>query len=94
MTTCGIRLEVVNAAERFGANISGLRTKAGLTQEELGNLSSIHRTQIGMIESGQKQPRLETIVKLAGALDVEPSELLQGIRWVPTSTKPGEIEIS
>jgi len=84
----------VNAAERFGANLSHFRTKSGLTQEELGHLSSIHRTQIGMLESGQRQPRLETIVKIAGALGVDPCELIKGIRWVPPSTKPGEIEVS
>jgi transcriptional regulator with XRE-family HTH domain len=84
----------VNAAERFGANLSRFRAAAGLTQEELGHLSSIHRTEIGMLERGQRQPRLETIVKVAGALGVDPGELIEGIRWTPPSTKPGEIEIS
>jgi transcriptional regulator with XRE-family HTH domain len=84
----------VNAAQRFGANLARFRAKSGLTQEELGNLSSIHRTQIGMLESGRRQPRLETIVKIAGALGVDPCELIQGIRWVPASAKHGKIEIT
>jgi transcriptional regulator with XRE-family HTH domain len=84
----------VNAAERFGANLSGFRAKSGMSQEELGSLSSIHRTEIGEIERGKRQPRLETIVKLAGALEVDPCELIKGIRWLPATTKAGRIEIS
>ncbi|HEY5054416.1 MAG TPA: helix-turn-helix transcriptional regulator [Solirubrobacterales bacterium] len=85
----------MNAAERFGANLQSIRAKSGISQEELANLSSVHRTQVGDLERGVGQPRLETIVKLAGGLGVDPCELIYGIRWVPAaSTKTGEFEIA
>lgn len=34
-----------------------------------------------MIEAGQRLPRLDTIVKLGGAVGVEPCELLAGLAW-------------
>ncbi len=78
------------AAESFGKKVALHRAKAGITQEELGHLSSVHRTEIGLLENGHRQPRLDTIVKIAGALDVDPCELIKGLRWTPPSTSPGE----
>ncbi len=79
-----------SAAQSFGKQLARYRAKAGITQEELGHLSSIHRTEIGLLENGQRQPRLDTIIKIAGALDVNPCELIKGLRWTPPSTRPGE----
>jgi transcriptional regulator with XRE-family HTH domain len=78
------------AAESFGKQVARHRAKAGITQEELGHLSSVHRTEIGLLENGHRQPRLDTIIKIAGALDVDPCELIKGLRWTPPSTSPGE----
>jgi len=61
----------VNVAERFGKNLARYREASGLTQEELAVRASVHRTQVGLLESGQRQPRIETLVKLAGALSIE-----------------------
>jgi transcriptional regulator with XRE-family HTH domain len=36
----------------------------------------MHRTEIGLLERSERAPRLDTIVKLARALDIEPAELL------------------
>ena len=80
-----------SAARSFGKQIARYRAMAGITQEELGYLSSIHRTEIGLLENGRRQPRLDTIIKIAGALDVDPCELIKGLRWTPPSTKPGEL---
>lgn len=55
------------AAESFGKNVALHRAKAGVTQEELGHLSSVHRTEIGLLENGHRQSCLDTIVKIAGA---------------------------
>jgi transcriptional regulator with XRE-family HTH domain len=83
----------VTAAKRFGENLYEARTKSGMTQDQLSARSTIHRTQIGELERGIRQPRLETIVKLAGGLDVNPCALIQGIRWRPAPAESGEIEI-
>jgi DNA-binding XRE family transcriptional regulator len=79
-----------SAAQYFGRKLAHYRARAGITQEELGHLSSIHRTEIGLLENGHRQPRLDTIIKIAGALEVDPCELIKGLRWTPPSTKPGE----
>lgn len=84
----------VSAAQAFGEKVAHYRAKAGMTQEELGHLSSMHRTEIGLLEGGKRQPRLDTIVKIAGALGVDPCELIKGLSWTPPSTKPGVLRRS
>ena len=57
------------------------RLKAGLSQEALAEISVIlHRTYISGIERGQRNVSLNNIVKLAGALGVQPEDLLRGAR--------------
>lgn len=70
-------------ARRFGANLARVRHRAGLSQEELGHLASIHRTEVGMLERGIRLPRIDTVLKLSGGLEVEPGELLDGMQWLP-----------
>lgn len=69
--------------ERFGTNLVRHRHLADLSQEELGFLASLHRTEIGMLERGVRIPRVDTLIKLAGALDVSVDDLLEGIEWRP-----------
>jgi transcriptional regulator with XRE-family HTH domain len=70
-------------AGRFASNLRRLRDVAGLSQEELAFRADIHRTQISFIESGRRMPRLDTLVKLAGALGVTANDLIDGITWEP-----------
>jgi transcriptional regulator with XRE-family HTH domain len=79
---------------RFAANLLRLREAAGMNQEDLAVRASIHRTQISYIESGKRMPRLDTLVKLAGALEVPVSALVEGIEWAPTVTRQGEFMVS
>jgi transcriptional regulator with XRE-family HTH domain len=60
----------------FGEKIRKLRINCGLSQEELAYKSGLHRTQITLIENGHRCPRLDTIYKLASALQVKPEKLL------------------
>lgn len=78
--------------ERFGANLLRCRERLGYSQEELGFRASLHRTEIGMLERGIRLARIDTLVKLAGALQVEPSELLQGIVWKAGDPRPGHFD--
>jgi transcriptional regulator with XRE-family HTH domain len=84
-----------DVARRFGENVERERKKKKprLTQERLAEQASIDRTHVSQVEAGKRSVRLETLVKLAGALDVEPAELLDGLRWVPPTTKPGRFVI-
>lgn len=42
---------------------------------------------------GERLPRVDTLVKLAGALGVTPCELLEGITWNPGNWSRGEFEV-
>ena len=63
----------------FAANLRGHRERLGLSQEALGAMCGLHRTEISLLERRKRSPRLETIVVLARALALEPAELLAGI---------------
>jgi len=67
---------------RLGRNLFMARHRAGFSQEELGALTCLHRTEIGMVENGIRLPRVDTLIKLATALDVGAEELLAGIEWI------------
>lgn len=68
-------------AEQFGANLRRLRLRSGLSQQRLAPLAKLHRTGISLLEQGEREPGLGTLVKLAGALEVSPLDLLDGIEW-------------
>ncbi|HEY2055360.1 MAG TPA: helix-turn-helix transcriptional regulator [Solirubrobacterales bacterium] len=70
-------------AERFGRNLRRVRRREGLSQEELAVRASLHRTEIGKLEKGERVPRIDTLIQMAGAMAVPPGELLDGIYWVP-----------
>ena len=65
-----------------------------MSQEELGELASLHRTEIGMLEHGTRLARVDTLMKLAGALSVDPSELLEGIHWTPGNSAAGSFTVN
>jgi transcriptional regulator with XRE-family HTH domain len=67
--------------DRFGANLRRARKEAGLTQEELGDLCAMFRTEISLLERAGRAPRLGTLVKLASALGVSVESLCEGMRW-------------
>jgi transcriptional regulator with XRE-family HTH domain len=76
-------------AKRLGRNVFQARRRAGYSQEELGKRCSLHRTEIGMIESGDRLPRSDTLMKLAGGLEVGAELLLRGIEWIPPGPEAG-----
>lgn len=73
--------------ERFAANLRQARTRAGISQEELGKRCELHRTEISLLERAGREPRLGTLVKLAGALETTPAELCAGVAWQPTKRR-------
>lgn len=64
---------------RFGARLRSLREAAGLSQEDLGELASLHRNYVGGVERGEYNLTLVSIARLAKALGISPSELLKGV---------------
>jgi transcriptional regulator with XRE-family HTH domain len=65
--------------KRFADNLWWARTLRRVSQEALAYQAEIHRTQISLLESGTRAPKLGTLVALAGGLDVPVEELLAGI---------------
>lgn len=93
LATTDKRLHSVDVAARFGENLVVYRRRANLSQEELGFRASLHRTEIGQLERGDRLPRIDTLVKLAGALSVPPGDLLKGIAWTPGGTRTGRFKV-
>lgn len=71
------------AAKRLGKNLWMARRRAGYSQEALGALCGLHRTEIGFVENGERLPRVDTLMKLAGALGLGAEALVDGIEWIP-----------
>lgn len=59
-----------------GDRIRQLRKVRKLSQEELGYKSDLHYTHIGAIERGEKNWSIDTLVKVAGGLNVTVNDLL------------------
>jgi transcriptional regulator with XRE-family HTH domain len=72
-----------DVAERFGENLRRVRRREGLSQEQLAVRASLHRTEVGRLESGERVCRIDTLIRLAGAMAVPPGDLLDGINWAP-----------
>lgn len=65
--------------DRFARNLRAARQQLGVSQEALGATAGLHRTEVSLLERAKRDPRLETLVKLARALEIPPSALLEGI---------------
>jgi transcriptional regulator with XRE-family HTH domain len=57
-------------------NIRALRRARGISQEELAEISGLHRTYIGSVERGERNVTLSTLESLSVALGVSVPELL------------------
>jgi transcriptional regulator with XRE-family HTH domain len=71
----------MDAGLHFGRNLASQRKRAGLSQEELAERAGLHRTAISLSETGKRNPRLDTLVKLAKALGISVGVLVDGISW-------------
>lgn len=61
---------------KFGKKVRDLRINKGISQEQLADLSDVHRTYIGMIERAEKNVTLTSIQKIASGLGVKITDLL------------------
>lgn len=62
--------------KQVGQNLARMRKEQGLSQEELAFECDLHRTYISGIERGIRNPTISIIGKIAKALNVKPSLLL------------------
>ncbi|MBW8060316.1 MAG: helix-turn-helix transcriptional regulator [Solirubrobacterales bacterium] len=82
----------MSIALRFGKNLLRARKSLGVSQEELAVRASLHRTEIGLLERGERLARIDTAIKLAGALGVPLDDLIHGIAWTPGYARAGRFE--
>lgn len=61
---------------RFAKRVRELRDRKGISQERLGEMAGLHRTYIGMLERAEKNVTLVNLEKVAKALGVKPSSLI------------------
>jgi transcriptional regulator with XRE-family HTH domain len=65
--------------KELAARIRKLRHDAGLSQEALAEAAQIHRTYLGGIETGRRNPSLKNLWRIAHALGVPLSKLFEGV---------------
>lgn len=68
---------------RFGQNLARCREGADVSQEELSFRASNHRTEVSLLERGERMPRVDTALRLVGSLGVPLNDLVAGLEWRP-----------
>ena len=63
----------------FGRRLRELRAEQWMSQDELAHRTGIHPTSIGRFERGDREPRLRSILRLAGGLGVRPGRLVDDL---------------
>lgn len=72
-----VRERMGEIAKSVGQRIRNYRTHRGLSQEKLAELSGCHPTYIGQLERGEKNATIESIERIASALDISLSKLFE-----------------
>ena len=65
--------------QSLGLNLRHVRSRRGLTQEALAELAQLDPTYISGIERGVRNPGIKNIARLAKALGITTSRLLDGV---------------
>ena len=68
--------EMLKLAQLLGAQISTIRKEMKLKQAAFANMAGISHDTLGLIERGQKLPRLETLYKISSNLNIPLVKLL------------------
>ena len=80
----------MDIAAQFGDNLVRARRSADMSQDELSVRASVHRTEISQLERGLRIARIDTLMKISGSLEVDPSDLLVGMVWSPGDVRRGQ----
>jgi transcriptional regulator with XRE-family HTH domain len=67
---------VSSIQSRFGEHLRKVRAARHISQEELAHRAGLHRTYVSSVERGERNVTLETIEKLAKALNVSMAKLM------------------
>lgn len=69
-----------SATAAFGARVRARRHELALSQEALADRSDLHWTYFGQVERGQVNISLHNILKIADALELDPADLVTGLK--------------
>lgn len=72
----GTRGATASPEALFGKEVTRLRKRLGVSQEELAFRAEVHRTYISQLERGLKSPTLNVILKLSRAMKASASKLV------------------
>jgi len=75
LSSIKLRRYMKTIEKQFGEKVRKLRLARNLSQEELAFKTGVHRTYLGGIERGERNPSLKNISAIAKALDVTLAEL-------------------
>jgi len=67
----------MNLRQQFGINVKRLRKEAGYSQEAFADIAGVARSYASDIERGARNPTLEVVERIAKALNIPPSRLLE-----------------
>lgn len=71
----------------FGQAVRLARKSLGLSQDDFAAVSQLHRTYVGGIERGERNPTLSSIWRIAAALNTHPEELIRSTRKILDASK-------
>jgi len=72
---------------QFGRAVREFRKAAGISQEQLAERTEIHRTYIGGIERGERNPTWLMITRIAKALGISAARLVQLAEKAPNDSR-------
>ena len=68
--------------QKFGLRLKRLRERTGISQEGFAVHCGLHRTAVGLLERGERIPRLDTLLILSRHLRVSLADFVRGMeRW-------------
>lgn len=71
-----LQIDMATATKRFGERLKKIRTKNNLSQQKLAEKAKLDITTINELEAGNRQPMLKTVNRIAHALNIKSSDLL------------------
>ncbi|CAG7613721.1 helix-turn-helix domain-containing protein [Leucobacter soli] len=79
------------AAAEIGRRIRAARQELGVSLEDLGELAEVNWTTIGKIERGASSPTVESLIRIATALEVDPGAFVTGISAAQYGGRPHQL---
>jgi transcriptional regulator with XRE-family HTH domain len=69
------------AQTELGVRVRARRTALGLSQMALADRIGLHFTFVSEVERGERNLSLASLLRLAGGLEMDPGDLVDGLEW-------------